>query len=206
MKYESINRKFTETVAGWITKGYVVNTSTMGGSQGEIAKVDLTDGKEVIRVLLTSFGRPCDRIGERCYYFDGVTLTVGRVTDKVTPNGCDTWDTVWNQHLDILSSEQFYEIGKHRGGTVRWYGTREEAIAQQDKASARYVAQRVEKSHDLTEKGRKIVLPFVRRQPQCKSVRLSEIEEVTRNDCVNRAGRQFTQYVVLARGHSYKLK
>jgi len=50
MKFETINRKFTEVVSEWIGKGYAFNTATMGGSQGEIAKVDLTDGKEIIRI------------------------------------------------------------------------------------------------------------------------------------------------------------
>lgn len=52
MKYIDINQKFTAKVAEYIAKGYTINTATMSGSQGEVAHVDLTDGKQVVRVLL----------------------------------------------------------------------------------------------------------------------------------------------------------
>lgn len=50
MKYIDINQKFTAKVAEYIAKGYTINTATMSGSQGEVAHVDLTDGKQVVRV------------------------------------------------------------------------------------------------------------------------------------------------------------
>ena len=55
MKYIDINQKFTAKVAEYIAKGYTINAATMSGSQGEVAHVDLTDGKQVVRVLLDSF-------------------------------------------------------------------------------------------------------------------------------------------------------
>ena len=55
MKYIDINQKFTAKVAEYIAKGYTINTATMSGSQGEVAHVDLTDGRQVVRVLLDSF-------------------------------------------------------------------------------------------------------------------------------------------------------
>lgn len=50
MKYIDINQKFTAKVAEYIAKGYTINIATMSGSQGEVAHVDLTDGKQVVRV------------------------------------------------------------------------------------------------------------------------------------------------------------
>lgn len=52
MKYADINRRFTEIVAEWLAKGYSINTASMSGSQGETAKIDLTDGKEIVRILV----------------------------------------------------------------------------------------------------------------------------------------------------------
>lgn len=45
MKYIDINRKFTETVSSYIAQGYIINTASMSGSQGEVAHIDLTNGK-----------------------------------------------------------------------------------------------------------------------------------------------------------------
>jgi len=206
MKFEQINRKFTEAVSDLIAKGYVINTATMSGSQGEVGKVDLTDGKEIIRVVLDNFGKPVVRLNDKFYRLEGLELIVGRVTDQVIPNSQDTWQTAWTSNLEVLSSEVFYEIGRqHRDGS-KWYGTREEAIDQQDKEAERYRTRYTEKKQEFPEAAKETVLPFIRRQPKCKSVRLSEIEKITKHYSRSRTGRVSVQYVVNARGNSYTLK
>lgn len=55
MKYIDINKRFTEIVSEYIAAGYTLNTASMNGSEGEISKVDLTDGKEILRVLVRRF-------------------------------------------------------------------------------------------------------------------------------------------------------
>lgn len=115
MKFSHINRKFTEIVTGYISKGYTINTATMNGSQGEIAAIDLTNGTEIIRVLLTAI--------DDYYDTEGVELIVGRVKDDIKPNQEDRWSTVWNSHLDCISSEKFYRLSKRvQDG---FYGTEE---------------------------------------------------------------------------------
>ena len=52
MNQNDINRAFTEKVAELLGRGYQIYPGTMGGSQGEIAHVDLYRGDEIIRVLL----------------------------------------------------------------------------------------------------------------------------------------------------------
>ena len=126
MKFAEINRKFTETVAAWIAKGYTINTATMSGSQGELAKIDLTDGKEIIRVDMRRTGKPFEKVGDRYYSFEGIEIAVGRITDKVQPNTHDTWSVAWTSHMEVLSSEAFYEIGRQKRDGSKWYGTREE--------------------------------------------------------------------------------
>lgn len=206
MKFESINKKYTEAVAAWMAKGFIINTATMGGSQGEVAHVDLTDGKEIIRVLLGNICVPCERIENRFYHLDGLSLIVGRVTDQITPNSPNTWQTLWNNHLEIVSEERFYEIGRqHRDGS-KWYGTKEEAIAQQDKNAARYRARFMHNHYTLSESAKAIVLPFVKRQPKCRSVKLSEIEAVTHHDITSRTGKRYGQYTVKVRGNSFQVK
>ena len=51
--YADINQEFSDAVAEYMSKGYSINTGTMDGSQGEVAHIDLTDGNEIVRVLLT---------------------------------------------------------------------------------------------------------------------------------------------------------
>ena len=54
MKSTDINAIYAEKVAEFLNAGYQINTNTMNGSQGEIAKIDFRKGNEVIRVLLHS--------------------------------------------------------------------------------------------------------------------------------------------------------
>jgi len=204
MKFESINKKFTAAVAEWMAKGYYINTATMSGSQGETGKVDLTNGKEIIRILLDDFH---DTDWKAHHDFEGLQLIVGRVTDKVIPNSPDRMgNTVWNQNLEILSCEKFYQIGRYsRNG--QWYGSEDEAIAQQDKMWERYDNRddRDERT-ELDERAKAIVLPFVKRQPKCKGVKLADITAVRK--VVNRSRFDKTvsiRYEVEAKGKTYRL-
>lgn len=55
MKFIDINREITAAASSYMAQGYYINAGTMGGSQGEVAHIDLTNGTEIIRVLLTTF-------------------------------------------------------------------------------------------------------------------------------------------------------
>ena len=181
MKFESINKRYTEKVAEYLAQGYVINTATMSGHQGEISKIDLTNGTEIIRVMLQTVTLRATENGSY-YHFDTVVLTVGvaQAENRCTPNSSDAWETIWNEKLDILYTETFYEIG--RGRYEKWYGTREEAMAQQDKQNKRYEARRISDREDITDKPevRKTVIKAVRRVKGMKSASASEIKMITR--------------------------
>lgn len=119
MKYADINKRFTETVAEYMAKGYTINTATMGGSQGETAKIDLTNGTEIIRIRVESFYEIVD---DYCN-IEGDEIIVGKVMDDVKPNDNIYGRTVWNNRLEIISRERFYIIDKEGD----FYGTKEEA-------------------------------------------------------------------------------
>lgn len=131
MKFADINKRFTEIVTEYLANGYTINTATMAGSQGEVGKVDLTDGTRVVRVLLDGFVDTSDR-----YYIEGLKITVGEA-EGIVPNLKDRGDAIWNERLKVLSSECFYVVGRsHRHGAV--YGTREQAEAAECLRVKRY--------------------------------------------------------------------
>ena len=138
MKYIDINKRFTEIVSEYIATGYTMNTATMTGSQGEIASIDLTDGKEILRVLVRRFD-DCESL----LSMTGVEITVGRVPeeDRVTPHDDSSWFTPWNNHLEQLRQERFFQVGEsQRGG--KFYGSRQEAEDAQAVRLQRYRAKR----------------------------------------------------------------
>lgn len=127
MKYADINKRYTEYVAEYMSKGYTINTQTMRGSQGEVTKIDFTDGKEIIRVMLNSFYDWRDG--------SGFEIIVGKVDGSVKPHQNDNWHTVWNDKLEIISSERFYKIDWHN---TDYYVTKEEAYRAEAIRRERY--------------------------------------------------------------------
>lgn len=138
MKYAEINKRYTEIVSEYISKGYILNTATMTGSQGEIASVDLTNGEEILRVVISRF----NDWGDSCSY-KGVEIIVGRAgeRDMVSPHEDDDVHTLWNSHLEVLRQERFYQVGEsYRGG--KFYGTQEDAETAYEIRMKRYMNKR----------------------------------------------------------------
>ena len=195
MNQNDINRAFTEKVTELLRRGYQIYPGTMGGSQGEIASVDLYKGDEIIRVLLDhSAGH-----GEKP---DGIRLIVGRNTDRIRMNCFDKLgNTIWNNHLEILSEIEFCQIGEN------YYTDAESGRAIQKKRDARQRARRESIRRDLPDAFKCAALKYVQRQPRMKSCRLSDITRVTR---VNRSSWGETTpaldgYKIEARGKTFRL-
>lgn len=185
MKYADINKKFTEVVTGWMLKGYTINTASMGGSQGEVAKVDLTNGKEIIRVYMASFTDWSENV-------EGYEIIVGKSTDDVKPNTYD-WGTIWMGHLEVIESIRFYKIGRNRSD---FYGTFEEAKAATDLRCERYRARYTAgNTVDITDKAMEIANKIIRREFGVKHISEADIK-ATRRD-----GR----YTISYKNKSYKL-
>ena len=125
MKFIDINREFTAAANSYMAQGYYINAGTMGGSQGEVAHIDLTNGTEIIRVLLTTFN---NYLGT-----EGVELIVGRVKDDIKPNQEDRWNTVWNERLEVISNKKFYRLNNR--AQDGFYGTDDSAVDVTTKAA-----------------------------------------------------------------------
>lgn len=189
MKYAAINQRFTEIVAAYLAKGYVFNTATARGSQGEITKVDLTNGSEIIRVLLDSFSVWDDR------GLDGLKLIVGRAEDHIKPHSENSWDTIWNQKLEVISEERFYQIGRNRNN-VTFYGTREEAVAAKDLSFARYRARISRNENKLPKNAQEIAKRIVREKLGVKRIVEADVK-ISRSD---------NGYIVTYRNKAYRLR
>lgn len=169
MKYADINKRYTEIVAEYISKGYTINSASMSGSQGETAKVDLTNGTEIIRVLIDTFSDWANDL-------EGVKILVGKVTDEdVLPHCSSKWATIWNNRLQILNTERFYKIGEDcRHGT--FYGSEAEAKAVVAIRRSRYfLRESTRKTENITDKAMEIAKRIIRREFGVKHIRESDI-------------------------------
>lgn len=189
MKYADINKRFTEIVAEYIGKGYTINSSSMRGSQGETAKVDLTNGTEIIRILVSSFSEWDD------LSLEGEEIIVGLVQDKVVPHDSYDFTTIWNNHLVVLSCERFYTIGNHRK-SGEFYGTKAEAEAVARLRLARFMAKHSDRVVvDFTDKALEIGKRIVRREFGVKRVSVADVRVLKRNG----------SYIVEYKSKTYRL-
>ena len=157
MKFIDINRKFTAAVSSYMAQGYYINAASMSGSQGEIAHIDLTDGKQIVRVLLDSFTE-----WEDYNQLEGLKLVVGIAADNVKHNDNQRRDVIWNNRLEVISCEKFYEVSSNCDDSV-FYG-RDCRI----------------KKH-LPEKASPLVKEYVRRKFGLKRVVVSNIQITKQN-------------------------
>ena len=172
MKSKEINRIYTETVAALIAKGYQIHTATMSGSQGEIAHIDLTDGKEILRVLLNREGFYDDSP-----YSDRVTLTVGRCTDELRVRGFrHGYATIWNDRLEILFEIAWVEIDED------WFVTPEEAKPLGELRFARWKRRscRSAEYHQMPDAYKPAALRWLKKQPRMKSCKIEDITKLTK--------------------------
>jgi len=202
MKFAEINKKFTEKVAEYIAKGYYFNTATMSGHQGEVGKVDLTDGKEIIRITLERMSG-VEGIDERHpFWYRGVELVVGKSADNVKPNKNSTMDIIWTNKLEVIYKEQFYQVDDN----ADWYVTRDEAFEAYNLRRERRRSRYTFEDKVFPEEAKNAVVSFMKRQPRCKGVRVQDITKVIKKTRVSMfSEEEKIQYIVECKGKTYKL-
>ena len=187
MKYADINKRYTEIVAEHIGKGYTINTASMGGSQGETAKIDLTNGAEIIRIMVNAFS-------DWSANLKGVEIIVGRVVDaNVKPHSNSDWNTIWNNRLDVITAERYYRIGRDSN----YYGTQDEAEAAYALLLKRYIAREsTRKTENITDKSMEIAKRIIRREFGIKRICEADV----------RVTRTKNMYIVSYRNMTYRLR
>ena len=109
MTNNDVRRIYTQKVSELLAKGYQIHYETMSGSQGELAHIDLSDGNEILRVLLEREGNYGGSYGNI------VRLRVGRCNEDLSRT-----HTIWNERLDTLFEIEWDQISGN------YYTTREE--------------------------------------------------------------------------------
>lgn len=181
MNKDDISRIYTEKIAELLSAGYQINPWTMSGSQGEIAKVDLTNGSEIIRVLIeTSYEF---RIGEI------VTITIGRVVEQ---GGL----TIWNHRLEVCSQIKFAQIAED------YYTTYDEGVKIEEKRAQRFARCANLPSPDLSDAYKMIALRWIQRKPRMKSCQLKDIKRMIRMD--DGCGRN--RYYITAKNKDFTIR
>lgn len=193
MKKQDIRNTYTQKVTELLNQGYTIFPDTMNGSQGEIAHIDLSNGSEILRVLLCR-GRHWDR-EENGYIGDTVCLTVGKAAPDTRV--FDNWDgLVWNSRLEPRFEIEWAEISTRGEG---WYTDIEEGARIHSIRWERYRRNDASRRETLGDAYKSAALRWLRKQKGMKTARLGDIEKVER--VWNQHGRRY--FEITARGKRY---
>ena len=164
MTKNDIRSIYTQKVAELLAQGYQIHPETMSGSQGEMAHIDLTNGSEILRVLIETRGCFFDAYG------DILTIRVGRNTDDVRGG----WHTIWNDHLETLSEIKLAKISEN------FYTTLEEGKRMAEVRHSRWRNRDRELRKEVGDAYKSIALRWLRRQPRMKTCKLEDIDRMIR--------------------------
>ena len=196
MKKQDIRNIYTQKVTELLAKGYTIFPDTMNGSQGEIAHIDLTNGSEILRVLLER--ELCWSHLDDGFHGDVVTLTIGRAAADTWVGS--NWDgTIWNNRLEKISEIKWAEVNGRGEG---WYTELDEAAAIGRIRMERYRASHAASRETLGDAYKSVALRWLRKQPKMKSAKLSDIEKMERT--WNDEGKRSFQ--ITAKGKRYTLR
>jgi hypothetical protein len=158
MKFSEINTIYSTKIASMIGAGYIINTTTMNGSQGEIAHIDLRKENEVVRVYLH---RELIHNFKEGIFGEQIILTVGRCNDKdvIATTKYSSYATIWNEKLEVIEERVFWKMESRSDD---WYIEGDEGKAAVKKNSNREYNKEY---HDRREFPgmENVMLPAVRR-------------------------------------------
>ena len=164
MTKNDIRSIYTQLVSDLLAKGYQIHPETMSGSQGEMAHIDLTNGSEILRVLIETHGGYGDSYG------DLLTIRVGRCTEPITSH----WHIIWNNKLETLSEIKLAKISEN------FYTTLEEGKRMAKVRYSRWCNRKCNDRKELGDAYKSIALRWLRRQPRMKSCKLEDIDRMIR--------------------------
>ena len=107
-----INRIFTDTVASYMSKGYMISQFTHGGSysgtEGHIDMVKPNDSSHLIRIWMTS---ESERTDDKNYRrMDTIGIRVNKYTRENGLRDVKCSQTLWSDTGEVLSEQKFYQI------------------------------------------------------------------------------------------------
>ena len=196
MKHTEIEAIFTAKVTEYILKGYIINANTMSGHQGEVVKVDLRKGDDLIRIMLDSTAEWDDD-----HRRELVALTVGRSIEQIRDDGpFNTMGrTSWNNKQEIIEERKFYLIDNR----ADYYIEDVEAYdAMKHKHYQRYRNRDDRRGRrELPEAARKIAKQFIKRTTGKARVNSKEIKVFKGVRYHDEPARYYAEY----RGKTYQI-
>ena len=179
-KAQEIRAAFTAKVNEYLAKGMEISIRTMSGTQGELCKVDVTDGQSIYRIRLD---RDYGHFNEDFFYgrYEAVILIV----EKFEESGrdvFDNWDTLWNGKGEQIELITYYSIDDKNIFTDNL----EELYRIMRIRNERRSTRKINNDVNLDQKHLSAFYKLVRKQKGYSGITKKQIAKVTKTDCNNR--------------------
>ena len=179
--YNDIEKAFSIQVTEYLNKGWKINTSTMSGTQGEIASVHLiSPDNSIIRIVVIS--------SDWDYTFNHIVelsvLEFENIDNRYSKRYSDL-RSLWYRNGKVIFKKCIYCLSDIVPDNSKdaWEDDLEEAKKKVSIKETRLDMKYNHSSPSLNlEKFGPIALRIVRRKPGCKRVRLNDIESVIHED------------------------
>lgn len=202
-----VEKRYSDIIANYFAEGWVVNAQTMDGSQGEKAKIHLrSKDNNIIRNIHlereTEYaGKSYDKL---VIYVEDYENNRDDYEQIYSNNLISGWTTIWNGNGKLVLKEEYFLIKS------AWSYSSNKETKLTDKDGFEYVSKIREKRASIKNAGCcenllpvetfSIVLPFLRRQPRCKTKKLSDILSVRKSTYYG------VSYLISTKNHNcYKL-
>lgn len=175
MNKKQIEMIFTNKVTKYLNDGYIFLTRTLNSSDSNCeGSIELYKDNQIIKVgLYTS----------REHFYDDEILNIS--TYKMEMNNPSVNNhKVWCEDMTLIEQDVYYKIADNYYLTSNEYfeikEVREAKITERIK---NYTFRGYGRNEYIVmdDKAKKIVLPFVQRQPKCRSKKLSDIKKVIKD-------------------------
>lgn len=159
-----LDKVFSDKVSELLSKGYIISTSTMTGTEGEIAKLHFKkDGKLFILLMDKTLKGALDN-----KYARKLRIRFGEYTGDLRSG------IIWNEQADYTWEQLFVQISED------YFVSEEEGIRINEKAYLR-----MRQHDDVTVKevnpaAAEILLKYAHKQQGCKTAKLSDIKFIRR--------------------------
>lgn len=171
---KEIRKAFTDKVNEYLKKGMEISVGTMSGSQGEISKIDLTDGTRIYRIRLE---RNHNYIKDDFFYgrFEDITLTVESYPED-NRDVLDTWSTLWNGKGDQIEVIHYYSIKDNEAYTDDYEEIKRICGLRNSRRETRSIPKKTYQDKNRIS----VFYGFVKTQKGFSSVTKKQIEKVTK--------------------------
>lgn len=173
---KDIRKAFTDKVNEYLAKGMEISIRTMSGSQGEIGKIDLTDGQNIYRIRLERDHSYIDK----GFFYGGID-TIELIIEKYEDDGrdaLDTWGTLWSGKGELIEKKIWYSIEDRKAFTDSF----DEILRLLEIRTSRRKNREIETKEITDSKRISILLKIVKKRRGYSSVTKKQIAKITKSD------------------------